>query len=95
MEKIVRFEQRRTHVWMRLFRVSVGFLFMLSGVFLWQVWLRLSDRQTLDLLTLLREDREIIQEFWQDSALVFIEELPQGTLLVAGGFGFVFGIHFL
>lgn len=94
MDKIVRFEERRTHAWMRLFRVSIGLLFTLSGVFIWQVWLQLYERQTLDLLTLVREDREIIQEFWQDSALVFIEELPQDTLITAGIFLLAIGIIF-
>lgn len=92
MEKVVRFEQQRTHAWMRLFRVSVGLLFALSGLFLYQVWLQLSERQTLDLLTLVQEDREIIQEFWQDSALVFFEELPQEALLLAGIFLLAIGI---
>ena len=36
----------------------------------------LSDQQTLDLLTVFSEDREIIAEFWQDTVMSIFQELP-------------------
>ena len=80
MDQVVRFEESRTHQWVRRFRTIIGALVVLLGVFAWRVWTLVSERHTLDLLALFREDREIIVEFWQETVLTFIEELPQRLL---------------
>lgn len=84
MEKIVHLEQTRTSRWFRRFRVLIGLILVLLIAFLLQAWAVVVERHTLDLLALLAQDREIIEEFWQDTVGIFIEELPQKTLVVAG-----------
>lgn len=84
MERVVRFERQRTTRWIRVFSVAVGILVVLVFVFLVRAWIRLSERHTWDLFALFLEDKEIILEFWQDTAMTFFEELPQKILLTAG-----------
>lgn len=82
MDRVVLLEESRTHRWIRKFRTIIGVLMVLLGVFIWRVWVLVSERHTLDLLTLFREDREIIAEFWQETVITFIEELPQRLLVI-------------
>ncbi|MEK7129419.1 MAG: hypothetical protein AAB803_00215 [Patescibacteria group bacterium] len=95
MERVVRLERQRTKRWIRVFSATVGILLFIVLVFLAQAWIRLSERHTWDLFTLLLEDKEIILEFWQDTAMVFFEELPQKTLLTAGAVATGIGMLFI
>ena len=95
MERVVRLERQRTKRWIRVFSATVGILLFIVLVFLAQAWIRLSERHTRDLFTLLLEDKEIILEFWQDTAMVFFEELPQKTLLTAGAVATGIGMLFI
>ncbi len=84
MEKVVRFEKKRSFWWLG------KFFFILLVLFFAGVWIlrvaatQIAERQTLDLLTLFTQDREIVAEFWQDTLMVFWEELPQNKLIIAG-----------
>ena len=84
MEKVVRFEKRRSFWWIGRFFII---LLVLCSAGLWLSWIaaeQIAERQTLELLTLFTQDREIISEFWQDTLTIFWEELPQGKLIIIG-----------
>lgn len=83
MDRVVRLEKRRTRHWLWMFRTAVGLLGAVLLFLLWRGWRLIAERGTLDMLELLREDREIIAEYWRDTADVIIAELPQKTLLRA------------
>jgi hypothetical protein len=83
METVATYERKRSNAWVLQFRLVIGILLLLTGAFLWRVYLQLQERGTLDLLALLGEDAEIIQEFWQDTVIVFLAELPQDGVVVA------------
>jgi hypothetical protein len=84
MDRVTRFEKERSHSWLWRSRIFIGVLFVGVLWALWMVWDQLRARQTLDMLSLFWEDAEIIQEFWQDTIIVFLEELPREALVVAG-----------
>ncbi len=76
MHRIVAWERRRVTYWLGRFFVGIA---ALAGGLLAIVWLGTQEvlrRQTLDLLTLFVEDREIIEEFWQDTVMIIFAELP-------------------
>ena len=84
MEKVVRFEKRRSFWWVGRF---ILVLLVLCSAGLWLSWIaaeQIAERQTLELLTLFTQDREIISEFSQDTITIFWEELPQGKLIIIG-----------
>lgn len=81
MEKVVRYEKQRTGRWLVVFIATVVLLVALLFAALWIFAKELVERQTLELLTLLGEDQEIIAEFWQDTLTIFWEELPRRWLL--------------
>jgi len=54
----------------------------LIGVSFLRTYDVLNKQHTLDLLEIFYEDKEIITEFWRDTAAVIIVELPQQTMLV-------------
>lgn len=83
MEKVSAFERRRSRLWLRIFWVTATILFVLGAINVWFVVRRLEESQTLDLLTLLTEDAEIIREFWQDTVVIFLGELPVAPVLIA------------
>ncbi len=83
MDQVVGFEKRRSFGWLgRFFFI----LFVLGALGIWVFWIaaaEIFERQTLELLTLFTQDREIIAQFWQDTMMVFWEELPQRKLAVS------------
>lgn len=84
MQKVVRFESRRTKSWLRRY---AAFLFILGGILLASFIIttnQIIQFQLYDMFSLLQEDREIIAEFWQDTLATFFEELPYTPLTVAG-----------
>lgn len=82
MSKIVRLENRRVKLWVGVFLVILAGLLLVAMVMGFLVWRAISERGTLDLLSLFLEDREIIGEFWQDTLTTFFEELPQRRILM-------------
>ncbi|MBI5448871.1 hypothetical protein HY948_00985 [Candidatus Gottesmanbacteria bacterium] len=83
MDRVVGFEKFRTHCWLWMFRLGIGLLSVVLLYFLWRGGQLIAERGTLELLGLLREDREIIREYWRDTADIIIAELPQGTIFRA------------
>lgn len=76
MHRIVTWERRRVALWVGWFLVGAA---LLAGGLLLIVWLGTQEvlkRQTLDLLTLFGQDKEIIEEFWRDTLFVVLTELP-------------------
>ena len=82
MDKVVRFEEQRTKRWLTVFAVAVPSLVIIAAVFLSRSYTVVSERHTLDVLEIIYEDREIISEYWQDTLLVALTELPQKTLVL-------------
>ncbi len=83
MNQVVGFEKRRSFWWIGKF---LFILFVLGALGIWVFWIAATEilqRQTLELLTLFTQDREIIAQFWQDTIMVFFEELPQRKLAVS------------
>ncbi len=80
MEKIVRFEKRRSKIWLIRFTAIVAVLLLVGAVLAVRAAQRIWERQSLELLTLFAEDREIIAQYWQDTLGIFWEELPQRSL---------------
>lgn len=83
MENVARYERERSTGWLQRFRVIIVALLLLAVFILGRVWQQLQERGSLDLLSLFWEDAEIIREFWQDTLSIFLEEIPQETLLGA------------
>lgn len=83
MDRVVGFEKYRTRRWLWVFWTGVGLLTAVLLYLLWRGWQLVSERGTLELLELLREDREIVREYWRDTVDVIIMELPQKTIIRA------------
>ena len=82
MDRISRFESRRSGRWLAVFWITV---LVLSGsiiIFFSRAYRILSERKTWDVLEIFYQDREIISEFWQDTMAIAFAELPQKTLLL-------------
>ncbi len=84
MEKVTRYERERSNGWVLRFRILMGGFLGFMVLVLWRIWQQLQESNSLDLLGLFWEDAEIVQEFWRDTVSIFIQELPQGTLFMAG-----------
>ncbi|HEX6977060.1 MAG TPA: hypothetical protein VF185_01705 [Patescibacteria group bacterium] len=80
MDKVVKIEKRRSWAWISRF-VILNLILFLGGLgFLIIAGKQIFDMDTLSILSLLGEDREIISEFWQDSVSTFWEELPKAYI---------------
>lgn len=86
MEKVVRFERRHIWIWVSRFVTILGILVAAAFAFLLFATKEIIERDTFSLLTLFGEDKEIIQEFWQDTLSIFWEELPHRKLALGIGF---------
>jgi hypothetical protein len=85
MDGVTQYEKDRSIRWVVRFWIIVAILVSLILWVLWYAGWQLQERGTWDLLALIWEDTEIIQEFWQDTVMIFFEELPIGSLYIAGG----------
>lgn len=91
MSKVARYERGRIQSFATRFAVLLlvvsGIIMFCLGIIVWQ----LIEMQAFDLLTLFHEDRQIIAEFWQDTLVVFWEQVPPlwfwGEVLSLVGFG--------
>ena len=86
MEQVTVYEEHRSKVWLTGFIVAIiviGISILAAGV---RAYTILAERHTLDLLEIFYQDKEILAEFWQDTMMVILAELPQRTVMV--GFSF-------
>ncbi len=82
MANVARYEKRRSFSWLvKFFTLLLIATTVTVGLGLVAA-MQIGERKTLDLLTIFGEDREIIEQFWQDTLSVFWQELPQGTLII-------------
>ncbi len=94
MEKVTRFEEKRSAGVLRRFRILIGILFILFVIAAWRIGEQIMESGSLDLLEIFWEDAEIMREFWRENVSTFLAELPQGAvvflaLLVILSTGFV------
>lgn len=84
MEKVVRFEAKRTRDWLvRFFTILLlAIAAVVGGAFV--VGVRLWEREAWEPLTLFWEDPEIVAEFWRDTLSVLWEETPQSWVYLVG-----------
>ncbi len=93
MEKVVDFEERRTRRWfIKFFLILVGMLTILAGG-TYGIINEMIDRHTVDLLSLFREDWEIITEYWQDTLMVAWEESPQELIVLGFSISITIGAY--
>lgn len=83
MDKVIRFERKRTMSWFRRYWLIIilsGVLVLLLG---WFIVKTLSDQQSFVLLSLFRQDPEIISSYWRDTLWVFWQEVPHRVLWIS------------
>lgn len=83
MHKIVAYEKKTTTWWAGKFLLLIVTITGLFLFFLSESLQRLNEWGSTDLLTLFGEDREIIQEYWQDTLWLFWEEAPQEKMVTS------------
>lgn len=84
MKTIALKERKRIVSFKRKLFISIGILisaFTIIGIVVIRI---LQKQKTFDLFTLAREDWEIISEYWIDTALSFLQELPQLEVALSG-----------
>lgn len=84
MQDIASMERRRITSFRRKLSVAFGGLVIIFAGIAFIIYRILLQQQTFDLLTVFSEDREIIAEFWQDTVMSILMELPL-TEIVLGG----------
>jgi NADH:ubiquinone oxidoreductase subunit 6 (subunit J) len=83
MDKVIRFERKRTALWFRRYRVIIsvsGILVLILGLVIVKT---LSDQQSFALLLLFHQDPEIIASYWQDTLWVFWQEVPSHMVWIS------------
>lgn len=83
MKKVARYEQSRTSTWLGMFYGGVALLASLVIIYVWSSWQTITDLQSWDLLTIFMQDQEIIRDYWQDTVMAFVDELPLETMFLA------------
>jgi hypothetical protein len=84
MHKIALSEKKNIASWKtKYMTLFVGLTALFIVIFLFIGW-TLYEQQAFDLLTLFSEDREIIVEFWQDTVISFVQELPEPETVIGG-----------
>lgn len=86
MEKVAAYEERRSKGWLTVFFATFIIIIICIAALLYRAYSIMSERHTLDLLEILYQDKEIIAEFWADTFLVMLAELPQRTVFLGGIF---------
>lgn len=82
MHKVAVFERQKIRLWLAGFISAIGLIALGLGVSVWYAASQIMEQRSLELLSLFREDPEIIREFWQDTLDVFWEEFPKTALIV-------------
>lgn len=94
MGNVIAFEKKRSKRFLWGFGLLVLVLGVISLILGIQAIQNISEFQTLDALTLLGQDREIIFGYWQEAAFILENELPwnlliPGAMVVLGIVGLV------
>lgn len=94
MKRVASWEKRRVVLWAGVFILILGILIVIFAQSALRAGTIITNRGSLELLTLFKEDPETIGEFWQDTLTTFWEELPHRrlfiTFLVGGTIALVF-----
>lgn len=77
MKEVVRFEKKRTFWWLIKVIALAWFLLKIISVMIGIIILSIRRTQSLELLSLFKENWEVIVEFWQETLATFWLELPQ------------------
>ncbi len=85
MEKVMHFEEQRSKRWITVFVLGIAIIAIVVGIAVFMTMRLLVERETFALFEIFSQDKEIIAEFWQDTILIFIAELPQQPLLLGTG----------
>lgn len=81
MGQVVKFEKKRTYLYIGEAVVSVIFFAVISFVLLSLAKIVLEESETLEVLSLFKEDRETIGELWQEVYFILKEEVPWHLIL--------------
>lgn len=76
LKDVFRFEKQRTTHFVEKYLAVILLVGATLVFLLWQIYSRLVEQGTWDLLTIFQQDQEIIREYWQDTMGIFIAELP-------------------
>ena len=82
MDKVIRYEERNTRRWRKkyIFILVILLSILTGGIYF--IIRSFLDLQTFALLSLFREDWEVISEYWQDTLATVWEESPHGLILL-------------
>lgn len=81
MDKVISFERKRSTLWIKVFLFTLSALSLMVAVYFLMAIRQVQGGQIFDLLSLFGEDSEIIEEFWQDTLSIFLEQLPVWSLI--------------
>ena len=82
MNKVIIYEENKSRNWLRRFMVILLVLVISVLLFMILFVKEMNYNKTFDLLSLFTEDKEIIDQFWQDTLSVFLMEIPQNYALL-------------
>ena len=82
MKKVVGYEKRRVIGWILAVILGLVIFIITGAVSLWYAATILGETKSLELLTLFREDWEIIREYWRDTITTFFQELPFDSIII-------------
>jgi hypothetical protein len=82
VKKIVAHKVQRTKTW--FFKIVLGFLFA-GLIFLISVWFtaqELVQNRAFELASFVKDDFDLIQDYWQTTLVMVWEELPRNIIFV-------------
>jgi hypothetical protein len=83
MNKVVQFERHRSRRWLRILYIVLATLAVGASAFLWISWDMLTQMQSWDLLSIFWQDKEIIADYWQETVMTFLAEIPTEIVIAA------------
>ncbi len=82
MDQVVVYERKRSFFWLLKLSFILFVVFAVGGFFLWSTISELMQQRSFDLLSLFSEEFEVIKEYWKDTLLTFIEEIPPEKIIL-------------
>jgi hypothetical protein len=82
MKKVIRYETNKLAFWLTLVFSFLLALLVFAGMLFAYTAFVLSQTRSLELLSLFREDSEIISEYWRETMNVFFAEIPLREILI-------------
>lgn len=82
MNRVVGFEKKGIGFWLFRFFLVLTVLVEIVFLSLWFFAKNILESKTYELFSLLTEDREIIEQFWQDTLMIIWEEMPKHLLFI-------------